>query len=231
MSETVKRLFAAIAKKYDVINTMLTLNIDKSWRKKAANLCKLKDGDTILDLCCGTGEMCLQLSETTTHGISVTGMDFSKEMLEVAREKIERTPYKVQIKLIEGDILALPFSNAVFDAVTIAFGIRNIADKQKALSEIYRVLKHSGRFICLELSQVDNRLLRPFYSLYFNRMLPLVGYLVSGDKTAYSYLRDSVNNFLNKSALQNLITECGFSNVEFQSLTGGIASIHSCIKK
>jgi len=226
MNENVNSLFTSIAKRYDLINTILTLNIDNIWRKKSVALCQLKKHDKILDLCCGTGQMCLKLINTHVRDISVTGLDFNDEMLKAAHNKLDPLSDSYSVALIQGDILALPFHEKEFDVITIAFGIRNIAEKGKAFAEILRVLKPGGRVICLELSKPDIFLFRSVYSLYFDRVLPLVGYLVSGNKTAYYYLRDSVNHFLSKPQLKLLMSDSGLVNVEYLSLSGGIASIH-----
>lgn len=226
MNENVNKIFSSIAKRYDLINTILTLNIDNIWRKKAVALCQLKKHDKVLDLCCGTGQMCLKLIKAHVRDISVTGLDFNDEMLKVARKKFDQLSDSYGIDLVQGDILALPFPDKEFDVVTIAFGIRNISEKGKAFAEILRVLKPGGRVICLELSKPDMFIFRNVYSLYFDHMLPLVGYLVSRDKAAYYYLRDSVNHFMSKPQLKLLMSNSGLVNAEYLSLSGGIASIH-----
>jgi len=226
MNENVNNIFTSIAKRYDLINTILTLNIDDIWRKKSVALCQLKEHDKVLDLCCGTGQMCLKLIKAHVSDISVTGLDFNDEMLKIARKKFDHLSDSYSIDLIQGDILALPFPDKEFDVVTIAFGIRNITEKGKAFVEILRVLKPGGRIICLELSKPDMIIFRNIYSLYFDHVLPLVGYLVSRDKAAYCYLRDSVNQFLSKPQLKLLMNDSGAVNAEYLSLSGGIASIH-----
>lgn len=226
MNENVNNIFTSIAKRYDLINTILTLNIDNIWRKKTVALCQLKKHDKILDLCCGTGQMCLKLVKAHVRGISVTGLDFNDEMLKVARKKLDPLSDSYSIALIQGDILALPFPDKEFNVVTIAFGIRNIAEKETAFAEIRRVLKPGGRIICLELSKPDMFLFRNIYSLYFDHLLPFVGYLVSRDKAAYYYLRNSVNHFMSKPQLKSLMSDSGLVNVDYMSLSGGIASIH-----
>src|ERR1035437_10055091 len=164
MNENVNNIFTSIAKRYDLINTILTLNIDNIWRKKTVALCQLKKHDKILDLCCGTGQMCLKLMKADVSDISVTGLDFNDAMLKIAHEKLDPLSDTADIDLIQGDILALPFPDKEFDVVTIAFGIRNVADKVKAFAEIIRVLKPGGRVICLELSKPDLFLFRNFYA-------------------------------------------------------------------
>jgi len=226
MNENVNNIFTSIAKRYDLINTILTLNIDNIWRKKSVALCQLKKHDKILDLCCGTGQMCLKLMKADVSDISVTGLDFNDAMLKVACKKLNPLSDTADIDLIQGDILALPFPDNEFDVVTIAFGIRNVADKVKAFAEIIRVLKPGGRVICLELSKPDLLLFRNIYALYFDHVLPFIGYLVSKDKAAYYYLRDSVNHFLSKPKLKLLMSDLGLVHAEYVSLSGGIASIH-----
>jgi len=226
MNKHVNNIFTSIAKKYDLINTILTLNIDRIWRKKSVALCRLKKNDKILDLCCGTGQMCLSLFYTHVPDISVTGLDFNDEMLKVARKKIDPLSDSCGIAFIQGDILAIPFPDEEFDVVTIAFGIRNIAEKEMAIAEMLRVLKPGGRVICLELSKPDMYIFRSIYSLYFDHVLPLIGYAISRDKAAYCYLRDSINHFLSKPQLMVLMNDSGLVNTGYVSLSGGIASIH-----
>ncbi len=230
MTETnvtdVEKVFSVIAKRYDMLNSILTLNIDRIWRRKAIKICSIKEDQKVLDLCCGTGQMINYECKAVGKNATVIGVDFSQEMLNVGAERLNRLVKDYKFELVKGSILELPFEENTFDCITIAFGLRNIPDKNKALSEMYRVLKPGGRVVCLELSKPNIPILKSIYNLYFNHVLPIIGSMGTGDKKAYYYLRDSVNNFMNKKQLKEKFKEIGFENSEYKSLTFGIASIH-----
>jgi len=223
-------VFTSIATKYDKLNTILTLNIDKLWRKKAVKLCNIKEDDKVLDLCCGTGKM-IEL-ECNAVGINteVVGLDFNREMLNVGYTNLNNSINNYKFNLIEGDAMDLPFEDSTFNRITIAFGLRNVPDKIKAISEMYRVLKPGGKVVCLELSKPEMPVLRNIYNLYFNYVLPVIGYLGTQDKAAYYYLRDSVNDFMTKPQLRDEFENVGFENSGFKALSCGVASIHYGIK-
>lgn len=226
----VQNIFSSIANKYDTLNSVLTLNIDKLWRKKALKICNLKENNKSLDLCCGTGQMVHYLCKTVGKNTEVIGLDFNEEMIKVGYKRLEQSIKDYKFKLINGNVLELPFNNNTFDCITIAFGLRNVPDKKKALLEIYRVLKPGGKLVCLELSKPTIPIFKNIYNLYFNHVLPVIGYLGTRDKKAYYYLRDTVNNFLTKDQLKIEFEKCGFKDTHFKSLTFGIASIHYGIK-
>lgn len=233
MSETivdVQSVFSSIAYKYDRLNTLLSLNVDQVWRKKAVKLAHIQKNNLVLDLCCGTGKM-VEL-ECRAVGVStkVVGLDFNSEMLHVGNEKLNLSLNKDQFMLIQGDAIAIPFEDNSFHCVTIAFGLRNVPNKRKAISEMYRVLKPGGKVVCLELSKAEVPVLRTLYNLYFNFVLPFIGYLGTRDKAAYYYLRDSVNGFMTKNQLKNEFITIGFENSGYKSLTCGVASIHYGVK-
>lgn len=229
MSQTnshIDEIFTSIAHQYDRLNTLLTLNIDQLWRKKTIQLCHLKAHDKVLDLCCGTGKMmeleCLQVGKDT----KVVGLDFNKEMLQVGKERLDHIIGRYKFDLVQGDAMALPFEENTFDCVTIAFGLRNIPDKEKAISEMYRVVRPGGKVVCLELSKPELPVFKTVYNLYFNYALPVIGFLGTRDKKAYYYLRDSVNGFMTKDQLKNKFKKAGFQRSGFLSLSLGIASVH-----
>lgn len=225
-TSNVENIFTSIAGKYDTLNTVLTLNIDSLWRKKAINISNMKKDNKVLDLCCGTGKMIYYECKKVGKGTEVIGLDFNKAMLDVGYKRLDKSINDYKYKLIKGDVQELPFGNCSFDCVTIAFGLRNIPNKTKALSEIYRVLKPGGKAICLELSTPQIPIFKQIYRLYFNYMLPIIGYIGTGSKNAYSYLRDSVNNFMTKTELKYAFKSIGFHDTNYKSLSGGIASIH-----
>ena len=222
----VQDIFSSIAPNYDKLNTILTLNIDKLWRKKAVKLCNIKENDKVLDLCCGTGKM-IEL-ECRAVGVNtvVIGLDFNKDMINEGYKKLNQSLNNYKFNLIEGDAMNLPFEDNSFQCITIAFGLRNVPDKIKAISEMYRVLKPGGKVVCLELSKPEMPVLKSIYNVYFNFVLPVIGYLGTQDKAAYYYLRDSVNGFMTKNQLRSEFKNVGFDNSGFKSLTFGIASIH-----
>jgi len=226
----VHSVFSSIATKYDKLNTILTLNIDKLWRKKAVRLCAIKKNDKVLDLCCGTGKMIELECKAVGVNTVVIGLDFNKEMINVGYKKLNQSLNNYKFNLIEGDAMELPFEDNTFQCITIAFGLRNVPDKIKAISEMYRVIKPGGKIVCLELSKPEMPIFRNIYSLYFNFALPAIGYLGTRDKAAYYYLRNSVNGFMTKPQLRREFKNIGFENSGFKSLSCGIASIHYGVK-
>jgi demethylmenaquinone methyltransferase/2-methoxy-6-polyprenyl-1,4-benzoquinol methylase len=225
MNENVNTIFSSIASRYDMMNMLLTFNIDRLWRKKAIRFCNLKRDYKVIDLCCGTGEMIKEICRQE-EDISVIGLDYNDAMLKVAYQKLNVQFKENHFKLIKGDVLNIPYDNSSFDVVTIAFGLRNIPNYYKALGEMYRVLKPGGRLICLELSIPTIPIFKNIYQLYFDHVLPLIGYIGTGDRKAYNYLKNSVNHFMKKPELKSAFEKSGFIETGYVSLTGGIASIH-----
>lgn len=227
----VQNIFSSIAEKYDKLNSILTFNIDKLWRKKAIRMSDLKVNDKVLDLCCGTGQMIDYACRKVGKNTEIIGLDFNQEMINVGYKRLSQSIGDYKFKLLKGDILELPFGDNSFDCVTIAFGLRNIKDKNKALLEMYRVLRPGGKLVCLELSNPELPILKELHSAYLTFILPTIGYIGTKDKSAYAYLRDSVKNFMPKKKLKLLFDDTGFIRTGYISLTGGIASIHYGVKK
>lgn len=218
----VREMFATIAGRYDLLNHLLSLNIDKKWRRLVVNRVRAKvlaRESLILDVACGTGDLSLMLFEI--DGARVVGTDFCRPMLSIAAEKVP-----ADVRLIEGDALALPFKDATFDAVTIAFGLRNLAGVESGLKELRRILKPNGWVAVLEFSRPSNALLRPLFGLYFRKILPLLGGVISGSRGAYSYLPASVSRFPDQQQLGSLMEQAGLDQVSFENLSGGIAALH-----
>jgi demethylmenaquinone methyltransferase / 2-methoxy-6-polyprenyl-1,4-benzoquinol methylase len=219
----VREMFATIATRYDLLNHLLSVNVDKRWRRIVAKRVREKlpnrKESTILDVACGTGDLAQTLFEIT--GARIVASDFCRPMLKIAASKVE-----TQIRFVEGDALCLPFYDSAFEAVTIAFGLRNFSSLEGGLREIHRVLKRGGWVAVLEFSRPVNPIIRPLFGLYFTRILPLMGGLISGSRSAYSYLPDSVQRFPDQQHLSRLMSEAGFEQVEFQNLSGGIAALH-----
>jgi len=222
----VREMFAAIAGRYDLLNHLLSGNIDKRWRRLVAR--ELREsvgspGARILDVACGTGDLSLALFEAT--GARVVGTDFCRPMLEIAARKTASRD--TDIILIEGDALRLPFRDCSFEAVTIAFGLRNLSDVELGLVELLRVLKPGGYVAVLEFSKPVVPGFRLLFSAYFNRVLPFLGGLISGSESAYRYLPDSVTRFPDQKELSSLMRKVGIESVEYENLTGGIAALHT----
>jgi len=215
-------MFATIARRYDLLNHLLSANIDKRWRRVVANSIEGKikrDGARILDVASGTGDLAATLFEVT--GAEVVATDFCRPMLDIAAKKIGH-----DVTLIESDALRLPFRDGSFDAVTIGFGLRNVANVQTGLAELGRVLRSGGWLAVLEFSRPANAAVRAVFGTYFTRILPVMGGVVSGSRSAYTYLPDSVKRFPDQQGLKTMIEQAGFEEVSFENLTGGIAALH-----
>jgi demethylmenaquinone methyltransferase/2-methoxy-6-polyprenyl-1,4-benzoquinol methylase len=218
----VREMFGTIAGRYDLLNHLLSGNVDKKWRKIVADKVRGKipeHGSVVLDVACGTGDLSLTLFENT--GARVIATDFCRPMLNIAAGKIP-----AELPLIEGDALRLPFTDETFDAVTIAFGLRNLASVEGGLNELLRILKPSGWVAVLEFSRPSNAVLRALFGFYFRRILPLMGGVVSGSLSAYTYLPASVSRFPDQRQLVLLMQQQGFDQVSYENLTGGIAALH-----
>ena len=214
-------MFAGIAGRYDLLNHVLSMNIDKRWRKFVRN--KLQDilddqNAVVLDVACGTGDLAIELRNNANA--KIIGSDFCRPMLTIAREKAADIPF------VEGDAMGLPFDDGKFDAVTIAFGLRNLPNFENGLRELCRILKPGGRLAVLEFSSPVVPGFRGLFNFYFNRILPRVGGMVSGSPGAYEYLPDSVSKFPNQKGLSSMMSAAGFNTVDYTNLTGGIAACH-----
>lgn len=221
----VRRMFASIAPTYDLVNHLLSFNIDRSWRKiLVARLAPvLANPDTrILDLCCGTGDVLLDLQHATNA--CVMGADFCHPMLVSAQQKAGARGFRSY--LFEADALNLPLGASTLDAITIAFGFRNLANYAAGLEELRRVLKPGGILALLEFSHPKGVLIKTGYGLYSRALLPAAGWLISGSWRAYSYLPGSIRKFPSAERLGGMMTEAGFENVRYELLTGGIAALH-----
>ena len=223
----VKEMFAGIAGRYDLLNHVLSLNIDRTWRRKVsrslADVLARPDA-RVLDVACGTGDLSIELQRGSSA--SVIGTDFCRPMLAIADEKSR----DLGIPFVEADAMRLGFADNTFDAVTIAFGLRNLPNYEHGLRELCRVLRPGGRLVILECSHPRLPVFRELYDLYFNRVLPKIGGLMSGSRAAYTYLPNSVAKFPDQKALAAMMEGAGFSNIKFQNLSGGIAALHSGAK-
>lgn len=221
----VREMFATIAARYDLLNHLLSGNIDRRWRRLVAKTLSatLANRDArVLDVACGTGDLSLTLFESGEARI--LGIDFCRPMLDIAAAKASKSGFS--LPFVEGDALDLPFADRSFEAATIAFGLRNLTSVEAGFKELLRVLKPGGRVAVLEFSKPRTPLLRSLFRIYFTKLLPLFGGLISGSKSAYQYLPDSVSRFPDQNELSNLMTQAGFEDVAFRDLTGGIAALH-----
>lgn len=226
--EQVAEMFDNISHRYDFLNHFLSLGIDKLWRKKVVKLIKKQSPEKILDIATGTADLAIAM--TACGATQIQGIDISEGMLAIGRKKIQDKKLQHLISLQWGDSEDIPFTDAQFDAVTVAFGVRNFEHPLKGLQEIYRVLKPGGMIYILEFSQPQGFPIRPLYFFYFRHILPVWGKIVSKDPAAYTYLPESVKAFPYGEAFLNLLTEAGFKKPTDQSLSFGIASIYTGIK-
>ena len=221
--EAVRAMFGTIARRYDLANHVLSCGCDFQWRKRAAAIVAGWEPTNVVDLAAGTGDLTLALEKTLPRA-SVVAVDFSEEMLAIAKMKgVQQT--------VAADALALPFANGSFDCLTIAFGLRNIKDWSAAIREMARVLNESGRVIIMEFSLPQNAVFASIYRFYLHRLLPIFGSLLTGKKSAYDYLGDSIEQFPGGGAMLRLIEENGFRNARAEPLSGGIVTIYTAEKR
>lgn len=226
-TEKIESLFDSIAKDYDSLNHLLSLGIDKTWRRRALrHIVDKSRPQRILDIACGTGDFSIAIAKKMHPGSSVTGLDLSEGMLKVMEGKVAAAGLGDRIKAEQGNVEKMPFADASFDCVTIAFGIRNFEHREAALREILRVLKPCGRLVILELSIPANPVIRAFYNFYFTKILPRIGGRISGDRAAYLYLPASVLKFPGKEEWMRTMKDCGYANVSHKAFTLGICRMY-----
>jgi demethylmenaquinone methyltransferase / 2-methoxy-6-polyprenyl-1,4-benzoquinol methylase len=226
-------MFTDIPPHYDLINSLITLNMDKGWRIKAAEVCLSKQPLKFLDLCCGTGDLSINVAARSHSNLEIKGLDYSQPMLEIARTKAARIKNKM-FSFTQGDASNLPFPDQYFDCIGISFAFRNLTYKnalvEKHLSEIFRVLQPGGRFVIVESSQPKSRFIRACYHFYMRQYVYRIGSWLSGNKAAYRYLAESACLYYSPSELKKLLTSHGFSAVTYKPLFFGAAGIYVAIK-
>ncbi|MDN5325930.1 MAG: demethylmenaquinone methyltransferase / 2-methoxy-6-polyprenyl,4-benzoquinol methylase [Moorella sp. (in: firmicutes)] len=228
--EYVRGIFDTIAHRYDLLNTLLSFNCDRSWRRFTVARTGLKPGDRALDVCCGTGMLSLELARAVTPGGRVVGVDFSPAMLQVARRRLAASPYGVAVELVEGDAMNLPFADNTFDCATIAFGLRNLPDVKGGLAEMQRVVRPGGRVVSLELAKPSRPIFKQVYYLYFDHLVPLLGRLGVGQDGPYSYLPRSLKGYPHQEEVLQYFHDLGFTGARYFELTGGIVAVHVGVK-
>ena len=226
--EQVTKMFDTISQEYDSLNRVISFGIDVSWRKKVLKLVKNSQPNRILDIATGTGDLAILMAQTSAN--EIIGLDISSGMLEVGKQKIEQKNLQHKIKMILADSENIPFPDNYFDAITVAFGIRNFENLEKGLSEILRVLKPKGVFVILETSVPTKAPYKQGYNLYTKYVLPTIGKLFSNDKVAYGYLSESAKNFPYGKALNNILEKIGFIQVKDMPQTMGVATIYYASK-
>ena len=218
-------MFSRIAGRYDLLNHLLSLNIDRSWRRALVEQSGLAAGGRVLDVCAGTGDVAIAFAEHAEPS-EIVCVDLSREMLEIGVEKARRRKIEGVVRFVEGDALRLPFGDGRFDAVSIAFGLRNLPDYAAGIAEMKRVLAPGGRLLVLEFAPPSRDLYRKGYAFYLGRLVPFVGGAVSGSREAYRYLASSVGEFVTRERVVDLFQEAGLKNVSAKPMTGGIVFLY-----
>ena len=226
--EQVRQMFDTISKEYDGLNRVISFGIDVKWRKKVVKLVSAVNPTNVLDIATGTGDLAIQLMDT--KATKIVGLDISEGMLDVGRQKIAKQNFSDVIEMVVGDSENLPFEDNSFDAITVAFGIRNFENLEKGLAEILRVLKPNGIFVILETSVPTKTPFKQGYSFYTKNILPLIGRLFSKDRSAYAYLSESASKFPHGEALNNILRKIGFTNATALPQTLGVATIYTSSK-
>nr|WP_049771693.1 MULTISPECIES: demethylmenaquinone methyltransferase [Thermincola] len=228
--EYVHDIFSKIAGKYDFLNTVLSINRDKYWRKFTVGKTGLKPGGRALDVCCGTGMLTLELAKAAGPVGKVVGLDFCGDMLQIAGKNITNTPYIKNIEFIQGNAMDLPFPDNYFDCATIGFGLRNVPDMRQAIREMMRVVKPGGRVVSLEFAKPTVPGFRQIYNFYFRHWVPFLGKLGVGVDGPYNYLHKSWTVFPHQKEVRDIFEEIGLSGAEYFELTGGVVAVHVGVK-
>ena len=225
-SEKVQGVFSSVASKYDVMNDVMSLGIHRVWKDAMMDWLAPIRGQALLDVAGGTGDISFRFLKRAS-GANATVLDLTESMLVEGRKRAETVGISGQLEWVVGDAMALPFEDDSFDVYTISFGIRNVTDPQKALSEAYRVLKPGGRIMVLEFSHIPNDFLQWFYDKYSFNVIPRLGQIIASDRSSYQYLVESIRKFPKQESFIKLVNAAGFENTKYRNLTMGVACLHS----
>src|SRR5262245_7044469 len=223
-------MFDGIAGRYDLLNHLLSAGIDRRWRRRAVRALQLTGGDVVLDLCTGTGDLAMATVRAVPGAARVVGVDFSSAMLQVGHEKVQRAQLDARIHLVRGDAARIPIGDATVDAVTIAFGIRNVNDVAAVCHEMARVLRPRGRLAILEFAVPEIPVIGPAYLWYLHRVLPRIGQAISGSREAYGYLSASIDAFASPSELVKTLQQSGFADISTVRLTIGSVCLYIAVR-
>lgn len=221
----VQQLFSRVATHYDLLNNFISLGLQKSWRYKLLRRLSIQSDFICLDLCCGTGDITIQIAQNVGPNGLVIGLDFNQKMLNIAYQKIQQNALTTSVKLQYADAMSLPFAEQSFDVITIGFGLRNVPDAEQVLRESYRVLKPGGQFVCLEMSQPSSSFIKIFWHLYL-KFFPLLAQICGGNYNDYRYLQTTTQSFLSAPQLLHLMHIVGFQHCNYTQLTLGAAALH-----
>ncbi|HBV88023.1 demethylmenaquinone methyltransferase [Desulfosporosinus sp.] len=226
----VKETFNSIAGRYDLMNSLMSLGMDKRWRRLAVQEVGAKPGMHMLDVCCGTGQLSMELGRVVGHEGSVTGLDFSQKMLEVAEKSLVQASNVGSVRFLHGNAMELPFQDNSFDGVTVGWGLRNLPDLQRGLREMIRTVKPGGKVVSLDMAKPSLIGFKQAYWLYFDKLVPFMGKVWARKASAYQYLHDSAREFPAQEELVRIFTECGLEEAHYNNLAGGVVAIVSGTK-
>lgn len=223
-------VFHSVAAKYDVMNDLMSFGVHRLWKRFTIDMSGVRPGNKVLDLAGGTGDLTKKFSKIVGPSGKVVLADINSSMLEVGRERLTNQGYVGNIEYVQANAQYLPFEDNTFDVITIAFGLRNVTDKDEALRSMFRVLKPGGRLLVLEFSQTNNPLLKKAYDLYSFTALPLMGKIVTNDSESYKYLAESIRMHPDQETLKGMMQDAGFNRVSYHNMTGGMVALHRGIK-
>lgn len=226
----VKETFNSIAGRYDLMNSLMSLGMDKRWRRLAVQTVGAKPGMHILDVCCGTGQLSMELGQVVGKEGKVTGLDFSSKMLEVAQKSLHQVSNPGNIRFIQGNAMELPFADQSFDGVTVGWGLRNLPDLRQGLREMIRTVKPGGKVVSLDMAKPSLPGFKQAYWLYFEKLIPIMGKIWANKASAYQYLHDSAREFPAQQELAHIFAQCGLENAGYKNLAGGVVAIVSGAK-
>lgn len=221
----VQETFNSIAGRYDLMNSLMSLGMDKRWRRIAVHRVGAKPGMHILDVCCGTGQLSIELGNAVGAEGNVIGLDFSQKMLDVANRSLAQSSNKDRVRFIQGNAMELPFANNVFDGATVGWGLRNLPDLREGIREMVRTVKPGGKIISLDMAKPTLMGFKQAYWLYFEKLVPFMGRIWARKASAYQYLHDSAREFPAQDELVRIFAECGLVDTQFKNLAGGVVAI------